>query len=871
MARIPRHLTPKSEFFNASSHASNLNYTVVQKKKKEFSNKIQFPFFSSARYKKPLSETNTAEQQKNLFFFSSNKNKLEEKKQESLIQKLKLETRIVKRIKKIKGVLFIGVPPKESKTFGGKSFEENRIAKKKLSTKWHNSKTKKTLFLEQKLPKYLESKTKPLGKEAINCNSKKVFPISTIYSALEQRFLKPCFTNTIYTNEESRVDKLYRNLLSQSLQKASPIKKGSNKFQLFSNNFSAQSTLANSKSKKLFNLPFFLLGVNKINFNVKKSFLKSIALETKKEAINFSYLLANNQLKSMSRLKLNFLSNRFKNKFLFCFRCPSLFGCPAQKKKEAALSKTKPLKKKSLLVSLKKKKAPFPFKGSPGESFSIFNLTKRVSVSKKDINSVPKGLNFLTTPYLRSSSGFAGHALPQEPGGPFGGQDIKEKKSSTCEANILFKNRFFSNSNKILNLTPLGYEIQNKKLIYSLGLLTKKLEKPLFFSTIKAKKHFAFKKKQLNSGSQVEGTGVSFTREKDTILWPQLNYNNNFFKSDKIKKNLQKKRRALKQRRETGRLLKRKRFYPRPTWLRLIMYRKFLKLRHIKEKAKSISLHDNFLINNFPMQIKSCVAKKSFTSLKPTLSKKKTSLIFKRNPIYPNVSVGYTCNNQIKWSSGSACVTKNAMQTNNIKTLKMSLYYATAQEQRTSALGSRIPLPYNQFQHILSSFCKRIGNSLFLPSLNKKNNANSPVLLYNKEENNNLLFIFRGTASDFKNPLNNILNWPLGGQGPLKGPFFSTKGGVAKEKPTIVSYTENEFYSVSKNVLTEFKQGLWKSSWLRANLNSYLIKIKQSFNLIKKITKTSEQDFLMETINSRKNLLANLNYTKKKKKKIELV
>nr|ALO21228.1 cell division protein [Chloromonas radiata] len=72
--------------------------------------------------------------------------------------------------------------------------------------------------------------------------------------------------------------------------------------------------------------------------------------------------------------------------------------------------------------------------------------------------------------------------------------------------------------------------------------------------------------------------GVALNSSNKNQLLPS---NIDFIKDKK--KNLQKKRRALKQRRDTGRLLKRKRFYPRPLWLRLTMYNKFLKYRHIKK------------------------------------------------------------------------------------------------------------------------------------------------------------------------------------------------------------------------------------------------------------------------------------------------
>jgi hypothetical protein len=48
-------------------------------------------------------------------------------------------------------------------------------------------------------------------------------------------------------------------------------------------------------------------------------------------------------------------------------------------------------------------------------------------------------------------------------------------------------------------------------------------------------------------------------------------------------KNFQKKRRLKKEKLETRRRKKRKRFFPRPVWLRMNLYKKFLKIRHSKK------------------------------------------------------------------------------------------------------------------------------------------------------------------------------------------------------------------------------------------------------------------------------------------------
>ena len=67
-------------------------------------------------------------------------------------------------------------------------------------------------------------------------------------------------------------------------------------------------------------------------------------------------------------------------------------------------------------------------------------------------------------------------------------------------------------------------------------------------------------------------------------------------------KNLQKKRRQKKQARLTGRRKKRKRFFPRPIWLRFLLYKKFIKFRHFSKNSNqskvSISPKYQFNFNN---------------------------------------------------------------------------------------------------------------------------------------------------------------------------------------------------------------------------------------------------------------------------------
>lgn len=76
--------------------------------------------------------------------------------------------------------------------------------------------------------------------------------------------------------------------------------------------------------------------------------------------------------------------------------------------------------------------------------------------------------------------------------------------------------------------------------------------------------------------------------------------NKNLFKRLEKAKNLQKKRRQKKQARLTGRRKKRKRFFPRPIWLRFMLYQRFMKFRHFNNvKTNRLKLKDKYLKVNF--------------------------------------------------------------------------------------------------------------------------------------------------------------------------------------------------------------------------------------------------------------------------------
>ena len=114
-----------------------------------------------------------------------------------------------------------------------------------------------------------------------------------------------------------------------------------------------------------------------------------------------------------------------------------------------------------------------------------------------------------------------------------------------------------------------------------------------------------------NVEDSLSGYNKTLKNEQQNYAINLDDYKKNYFKKTRKKqsllkrlekgKNLQKKRRQKKQARLTGRRKKRKRFFPRPIWLRVVLYKKFLKFRHsyklklipVKLERKNLTLHAN--------------------------------------------------------------------------------------------------------------------------------------------------------------------------------------------------------------------------------------------------------------------------------------
>ena len=161
-----------------------------------------------------------------------------------------------------------------------------------------------------------------------------------------------------------------------------------------------------------------------------------------------------------------------------------------------------------------------------------------------------------------------------------------EKKTQT-------KSNVFNDSERIikfiktsqLNRSHLSNNLVNSNLIYSIKTPYNLIKKIGFIFFNKGTKVFINTLDLSLAEKEIKGTIKNF----------ELKYlKKNIKKQNLVKrleksKNLQKKRRRKKQARENRRRKKRKRFYPRPIWLRFLLYKKFIKLRHLTSVSKSNS------------------------------------------------------------------------------------------------------------------------------------------------------------------------------------------------------------------------------------------------------------------------------------------
>eukprot|EP00882_Tetradesmus_deserticola_P000019 GHRQ01000020.1.p1 GENE.GHRQ01000020.1~~GHRQ01000020.1.p1 ORF type:complete len:3641 (+),score=1421.03 GHRQ01000020.1:8842-19764(+) len=296
----------------------------------------------------------------------------------------------------------------------------------------------------------------------------------------------------------------------------------------------------------------------------------------------------------------------------------------------------------------------------------------------------------------------------------------------------------------------------------------------------------------------------------------------NFLKISRFEKEkaFQKKRRMKKQKLETRRRKKRKRFFPRPVWLRFHLYKKFLKTRHSENaNMKNQKLRAGCFFSEEEKGLK--IQAKNFITISFVFPK------LLKNQDFKNFS--FSKKQQFHFS-------KN-FRNNFFKTKKMQEKIIAEKRWKNVFAAS-----FFKNQSMLQNKWKKITNFY---------NFQKHINFYNVEENNNNQEnkIFR------KNQQKCGFYWVNGFQEKLFYKKFSL-GNTFTKKSNYFGGTEmnpisqnREYYKISSEILSEFLRLSWKSYWFQMNFIPYTRQITQNFRTMQQIeSQKNFSDFNISSI-----------------------
>jgi SpoVK/Ycf46/Vps4 family AAA+-type ATPase len=276
-------------------------------------------------------------------------------------------------------------------------------------------------------------------------------------------------------------------------------------------------------------------------------------------------------------------------------------------------------------------------------------------------------------------------------------------------------------------------------------------------------------------------------------------------------KAFQKKRRMKKQKLETRRRKKRKRFFPRPIWLRFHLYKKFLKTRHPENRNfKDQKLQTDLFFQNEQKEFKT--AAKNFKNLSFAFPK------LYKNQNFKDFSFSQT--QQFSYSSNF--LEKNLFPEKRWKHVFGSSFFKN--------------------QHLLQKKWKKITN---FSTLQKYPN------LSNVQENNN--------TQEKKIFQKNRQKWGFYWKNGFEEKLFYKKVSLENtftQKPNFFGGTEispisqnREDYKISGEILSDFLRLSWKSYWFQMNFTPYTRRITQNFKTMQQIeSQKNFSDFDMFSI-----------------------
>jgi SpoVK/Ycf46/Vps4 family AAA+-type ATPase len=378
------------------------------------------------------------------------------------------------------------------------------------------------------------------------------------------------------------------------------------------------------------------------------------------------------------------------------------------------------------------------------------------------------------------------------------------------------KDSFFPNSNFSFN---------------SNVFLSQKFNKKNKFPNVQFESKVTRKKDLIRPTTLLKRDGfVSVPKYTFFVDLPLQKYSQNFYIQKKVKENFylsnmyqkeqngvqisrfekekafQKKRRMKKQKLETRRRKKRKRFFPRPVWLRFHLYKKFFKIRH----------PDTGSIKN----------QKMGTGLFVPEDQEKFKT---RANNFQNISFAFPklSKNQ-EFKNFSSLKTRQFSFSKNLP----ENFFSTQKREKNI-------IPEKRWKNVfVSSFLKNqnVSHSKW-KKMTTRSNFQKQANFYNVQQNHNIQEkkIFR------KNRQKWGFSWKNGFQEKLFYKKFSFENTFPK-KPNFFGGTEKspisqnrEDYKISGEILSEFLRFSWKSYWFQMNFMPYTRRITQNFRTMQQI------------------------------------
>nr|WNK75868.1 FtsH [Scenedesmaceae sp. YH-2023b] len=375
----------------------------------------------------------------------------------------------------------------------------------------------------------------------------------------------------------------------------------------------------------------------------------------------------------------------------------------------------------------------------------------------------------------------------------------RQKDRENIEGTIL-TSKFDQEKFKILE-SAFKSNQSNENSFLENTLSNRKLSKQIKLSDIDRQLKSLKMKNSLSPDIILKRDGFVFV-SKSKSFYSSENYNSNLtFKRFEKEKSFQKKRRLKKQKLETRRRKKRKRFFPRPVWLRFHLSKKFLKTRHPQKFSNFEDLK----------QRKKESSKQKFFSLS--------------NKTFKNIVIVFPKISKYQSLENFDFTTKN-QQTNFQKNKFFS------KSKKINLAISTFPNSKEENERRLKKiktnfFLSKKSSNLAFPS-----KSFPPLSLKNQNESG-INKIYRKNKQKWGFYWKNGLVEKISYKNFSRNSFLNTNFLTSFENGPISHNIED--YKISGEILSEFLRFSWKSYWFQTNFQPFTRRITQNFQKMQKI------------------------------------